>query len=90
MHPLSSPQLCAANAYKIDHLRKVWNLVEQAQYYYISGFFLTVSPPSAMEVARHAAEQGKRFATNLSAPFISQFFKEPLLELLPYCDLVFG
>lgn len=27
---------------------------------------------------------------NLSAPFISQFFKAPLLEALPYCDIIFG
>ena len=27
---------------------------------------------------------------NLSAPFLSQFFKEPMKKVLPYCDIVFG
>ena len=30
------------------------------------------------------------FMTNLSAPFICQFFKEPLLQILPLTDIVFG
>lgn len=32
----------------------------------------------------------KVFTTNLSAPFIPQFFKEQLDTLLPYCDIVIG
>lgn len=27
---------------------------------------------------------------NLSAPFLSQFFKEPQMQVLPYCDFIFG
>ena len=27
---------------------------------------------------------------NLSAPFISEFFDKPLLEALPYVDILFG
>lgn len=27
---------------------------------------------------------------NLSAPFISQFFKDPLMAAMPYVDLLFG
>ncbi|KAI8921212.1 Ribokinase-like protein [Powellomyces hirtus] len=84
--------LHAANNYKIDHLKKpeVWKLVEDAKFYYTSGFFLTVSPPSAMLIAEHAAKTNKVFTMNLSAPFISQFFTEPLDALLPYVDIVFG
>ncbi|KAI8815959.1 Ribokinase-like protein [Fimicolochytrium jonesii] len=84
--------LQAANLYKIDHLKKpeIWGLVESAKFYYTSGFFLTVSPPSAMLIAEHAAKTNKVFGLNLSAPFISQFFKEPLNNLLPYVDILFG
>eukprot|EP00741_Cyanophora_paradoxa_P001633 tig00000498_g1584.t1 len=84
--------LSAANHYKLDHLQKPenWKLVEEAQFYYMAGFFLTVSPPSIMTVARHAAEKNKFFSMNLSAPFISQFFTGALLEALPYMDLLFG
>lgn len=84
--------LLAANNYKIDHLRRseIWQLVEDAKFYYTAGFFLTVSPPSAMLIADHAAKNNKVFAMNLSAPFISQFFTKPLDELLPYVDILFG
>lgn len=27
---------------------------------------------------------------NLSAPFLSQFFKEPLMDAMPYVDIIFG
>jgi len=84
--------LAAANNYKIDHLnsdevKKVW---QAADFFYIAGFFLTVSPPSLMEVAKFALEKKKTFAINLSAEFITQFFAEPLMEAIKYSDFVFG
>eukprot|EP00271_Cylindrocystis_brebissonii_P013303 TRINITY_DN33039_c0_g1_i1.p1 TRINITY_DN33039_c0_g1~~TRINITY_DN33039_c0_g1_i1.p1 ORF type:complete len:343 (-),score=74.05 TRINITY_DN33039_c0_g1_i1:302-1330(-) len=84
--------LAAANLYKPDHLQQPenWALVEKAQFYYMSGFFLTVSPPSIMLVAKHAAEHNKVFSMNLAAPFIAQFFTEPLMAAVPYMDFVFG
>ncbi|EGD75309.1 adenosine kinase b [Salpingoeca rosetta] len=84
--------ISAANNYKLDHLEKpeIWGLVESAKYYYISSFFITVSPPSIMKVAKHAAETNKVFAMNIAAPFICQFFKEPLMEASQYWDVIFG
>jgi adenosine kinase len=62
----------AAQKYTIDHLEKTenWDRVEKAQYYYISGYFLSTCPPALMKVANHAAETNKLFMVNLSAPFI--------------------
>ncbi|GAA6071955.1 adenosine kinase b, partial [Tachysurus ichikawai] len=54
------------------------------------GFFLTVSPQSVLKVAKHASDHNKIFGLNLSAPFISQFFKEPLMSVMPYVDILFG
>ncbi|TWW81908.1 Adenosine kinase [Takifugu flavidus] len=54
------------------------------------GFFLTVSPESILKVAKHASDNNKIFSLNLSAPFISQFFKQPLMEIMPYVDILFG
>lgn len=85
--------LAAANCYnKEKHLdiEKNWSLVEKAQVYYIAGFFLTVSPESILKVAKHASDNNKIFGLNLSAPFISQFFKEPLMKVMPYVDIIFG
>lgn len=84
--------LSAANCYKTDHLKKPenWALVEKAKYFYIAGFFLTVSPESIMLVAEHAAAKKKVFCTNLSAPFICEFFKDVQSQVIPYADYVFG
>ncbi|KNE66143.1 hypothetical protein AMAG_10393 [Allomyces macrogynus ATCC 38327] len=84
--------LSAANHYQVEHLQRPenWALIEAAEYFYIGGFFLTVSPPSIMAVARHAAEKNKVFAMNLSAPFLTQFFKEPMDAATGYWDYLFG
>ncbi|XP_065157368.1 adenosine kinase-like isoform X2 [Atheta coriaria] len=84
--------LAAANCFTVDHIRKPENrkLMELAQYYYISGFFLTVNPETIMEVAKYSHAQKRTFIMNLSAPFISQFYKEPLMNAMPYIDILFG
>ncbi|KAI9154405.1 hypothetical protein LWI28_025922 [Acer negundo] len=97
--------LSAANSYKFEHLRKPENwalgaspafpflvciFFEKAKYFYIAGFFLTVSPDSIQLVAEHAAANNKVFTMNLSAPFICEFFKDAQEKVLPYMDYVFG
>ena len=82
----------AAKHYKQDHLMlpENWVLVEKARIYYLAGFFLTVSLPSILSVAQHAAENDKLFVMNLSASFIPRTFKDPLMEALPYVDVLVG
>ncbi|XP_062851632.1 adenosine kinase isoform X2 [Trichomycterus rosablanca] len=85
--------LAAANCYKKDKhldLEENWKLVEKARVYYIAGFFLTVSVESILKVAKHASENNKIFCLNLSAPFICQVFKESLMKVMPYVDVLFG
>ncbi|KAF7466019.1 adenosine kinase isoform X2 [Marmota monax] len=85
--------LAAANCYKKEEhldLEKNWMLVEKARVCYIAGFFLTASPESVLKVARHASENNRIFTLNLSAPFISQFYKESLMKVMPYVDILFG
>ena len=86
--------LGAANNYKIAHAEAAenWALVEKAKFYYISGFFFTVSPDTIMKVAEHAKEAGKCFMMNLSAPFIMQVppFKAALTATMPFIDILFG
>jgi adenosine kinase len=43
-----------------------------------------------MEVADHALKTDCPFMMNLSAPFLSQFFKEPMMQAMPYVDILFG
>jgi len=84
--------LAAANHFTKSHLEIPENkaIMEKAKYYYISGFFLTVSPESILMVAKHACENNKTFCMNLSAPFLCEFFKEPMMQAFPYIDIIFG
>lgn len=84
--------LAAANVYKTDHLQQadvkaVWS---NAKAYFVEGYFLTVSVDSIMTLAEHASANNKLFAFSLSAPFICQFFVDPLMKVLEHTDLVFG
>lgn len=84
--------LAAANTFTVDHLELEANneLLKKAEYYYISGFFLTVCLPAILKVAEHAVEEEKYFMMNLAAPFISEFYSEQLNQALPYVDILFA
>jgi len=84
--------LSAANSFTKSHIDVPENraLIDNAKFYYISGFFLTVSPESIVEVGKHACDNNKVFTMNLSAPFIVEFFKDPMMQAFPYIDLLFG
>lgn len=58
----------------------------------MGSFFLTHDGgyQSALLVSQHAAENNKTFALNLSAPFISQFFKDRLDAVIKNTDILFG
>lgn len=84
--------LAAANHFKPTHLdvAENWEIVQNAKVFYIGGFHLTVSPEAIVKLGKHAAETNKPFALNISAPFIAQFFKDPLAEAIPYADFIIG
>jgi adenosine kinase len=82
--------LAAANHYKIEHLKENWDVVQNSKAYFVGGFHLTVCVPAIMALAEEAAKEDKVFALSLSAPFIPQFFKDPLDETAPYWDYVIG
>ena len=82
--------LAAANEYKVSHLQSppIWSLVQKAEVFYIGGYHLTVCVPAILALAEHAAAENKVFALGMGAPFIPQFFKEPLDQTAPYWDYV--
>ncbi|TPX09008.1 uncharacterized protein E0L32_009587 [Thyridium curvatum] len=84
--------LGAANHYDLEHLKKpeIWALVENAEAFYIGGYHLTVCPPAIMELAKEAASKNKPLIFSISAPFLPQFFKDPLNAALPYIDYLIG
>jgi len=84
--------LAAANCYKSEHLvsKDISKLMEEAKFYYSTGYFLTVSPESMLIMAKHAASENKVFMTNLAATFVCEFFTKQLLDTIPYSDYLFG
>ncbi|KAI5477755.1 adenosine kinase [Pseudohyphozyma bogoriensis] len=85
-------QLGAAEHFKPSHLAtpEVQALIASAKYFYLGGFFLTHGLESAKVLAQHALDNRKIFSMNLSAPFIPQFFKSQVDEILPYVDILIG
>ncbi|EEB11607.1 adenosine kinase, putative [Pediculus humanus corporis] len=84
--------LAAAEKFTIQHILKPENfkIVEKVEMYYISGFFITVSPETIYKIGEVASTQNKVFCMNLSAPFICTKYKETLIKSLFYADIVFG
>lgn len=84
--------LAAANNFKPAHLEtdKAKEVMEAAKFYYIAGFFLTVSPKSLAIVGDHCVANNKVMGLNLSAPFIVEFFKDKVKDALEYADYVFS
>jgi len=82
----------AANLFTKEHLMQPTNFayIEKAQFYYVTGFFLTVSAESFQTVAKYAASKNRPFMFNLSAAFISQFYTKEVNDALPYVDIIFG
>nr|XP_032519283.1 adenosine kinase [Danaus plexippus plexippus] len=84
--------LAAAQHFTPDFLKtpECQKSIDKAKFFYASGFFVAVSPESIMLLCEHAHTKGHTFVMNLSAPFVSQFYKDPLEKLLPYVDVMFG
>lgn len=84
--------LDAANNFKPSHLEteEAKKIIDLAKIYYCAGFFLTVSVPSLVQVAEHAAANNKIFCLNLSAPFIVDFFGDQMATAMPYADYLFA
>eukprot|EP00526_Cylindrotheca_closterium_P014018 CAMPEP_0113644974 /NCGR_PEP_ID=MMETSP0017_2-20120614/23682_1 /TAXON_ID=2856 /ORGANISM="Cylindrotheca closterium" /LENGTH=342 /DNA_ID=CAMNT_0000556637 /DNA_START=1 /DNA_END=1029 /DNA_ORIENTATION=+ /assembly_acc=CAM_ASM_000147 len=84
--------LDAANNFKQTHLDtdKAKEIIESAKFYYIAGFFLTVSVESLLQVTEHALANKKTFCMNLSAPFLIDFFGDQMASAMPYVDFLFG
>lgn len=84
--------LAAANNYKKDHFdsAEIQDLVKSVPFFYITGFFLTVSPATMISIGEHASSNNKTFLMNISAPFLVDFFWDQMNSVLPYVDVLFG
>jgi adenosine kinase len=53
--------LAAAEKYHVSDIKtpEKWKFVENAEYFYVGSFFLTVSVETILEIAKYAAEHNK-------------------------------
>ena len=84
--------LAAAEKYAKAHYEseEIQRVVRGADILYSAGFFLTHASETMVAMGKLAAEAGKVYCMNLSAPFLCAFFKEQMHAVLPYTDFVFG
>jgi len=83
--------LGAAEKYKMSHFEsaEIQAIVNKAQYFYMTGFFLTHSTEVLVAIGKHGKEHNKPVMFNLSAPFLIDFFWDSIDKVLPYTDVVF-
>ncbi|CAK9290615.1 unnamed protein product [Gordionus sp. m RMFG-2023] len=82
--------LGAAKNFSKNFLNENLKVMHHAEYFYISGFFLAVCPTSILQVAQHALQHNKLFMMNLSAKYLCECYKEPMMMAFPYIDILFG
>ena len=54
------------------------------------GFFFTVCFEAVARIAQHVFENERILCINFSAKFITEFFREELVQIMPYVDILFG
>ncbi|XP_054169261.1 uncharacterized protein LOC128966435 [Oppia nitens] len=82
--------LGASLKFNIQHMLTNYQFVQKAKYIITSGYHLTVSFESIMNLAKHCETNDKIFLFCLSAPYVSTKHSKELLQLYPYIDYLFA
>lgn len=84
--------LGAANNYTTAHMSEPsnWAFAEQAEFFYVGGYHLTVCVDAIRKLGEEAVAKNKAFVMNLSAPFLCSFFKDQMTQVQEYWDYLIG
>jgi adenosine kinase len=82
--------LAAACAYQESHLEANKTVLEKAKFIYTTGFFITSSMPSLLNVANYANSNDVPMGFNLSAVFLQFIEKDNVMKAIEHSDFVFG
>jgi len=82
--------LAAANDYQHSHFEsaEIQGLLPKVDMVYTTGYFLTVSPKTMIELGEHCAKHNKLFVFCIAAPFVVQFYWEDFQKVYAYADVV--
>ncbi|XP_063847127.1 uncharacterized protein LOC135092489 isoform X2 [Scylla paramamosain] len=65
-------------------------VLEEAEFIYVEGYFITHSFPAALQIAQFAQRRGKTLVFNLCGSYVCERHAGELRSLLPYVDILFG
>ncbi|XP_050436741.1 uncharacterized protein LOC126843340 [Adelges cooleyi] len=84
--------LSAAQTFSEDHLYVSENkqIIDNAQFYLTTGFFLQVNVKAVQKVAEIARQKKCPFLFNISAPFICQFYMNDVMLVYHFVDILIG
>jgi len=82
--------LAAANDYQHPHFEsdEIQTLLKKVDIVYTTGYFLTVSPKTMIELGKHCAEHNKLFVFSIAAPFAVELYWESFQNVYSYADVI--
>ena len=81
--------LGAAKQLNSSHCDKFMNEITKSSLVYIGGFLLTSSFDAVTKLCQFCHDNNKKFALNLSAPYVCSNFHNLITQLIPNLDLIF-
>ena len=82
--------LGAARQLNKSHVERYSDYVDRSSLVYCGGFLLSSSFDAVRKLGDYCHENNKKFALNLSAPYVCSNFGNLIAQLIPNLDLVFG
>jgi len=82
--------LAAANDYQHSHFvsAEIQDLLKKIEVVYTTGFFLTVSPQTQIELGQHCSEHNKTFVFSVAATFPVEFYWDNMQKVIQYADVI--
>jgi adenosine kinase len=82
--------LAAANDYQHSHFEssEIQDLVKKIDIVYTTGFFLTVSPQTLIELGQHCLTHKKTFVFSVAAVFPIEFYWDNMQKVLSYANII--
>ena len=65
-------------------------MTENNFFLFEKGFFFCTNMNAVIKLAKYANDNDRLFCINLSALFLTQYFKKEFIAVLPYVDILFG